>query len=87
MSDYRVLDKVNEWTLVVETPDGKTKWINVNNAKPVSARPATDNDLQDFKLSAMRKEHTHPYMLQSSTKYIYKATKQEESGKPRKQWV
>ena len=61
--DYRVLDIVNEHTLVVENPDGKTRQININDAKPVSARAATDNTVQDFKLSAMKKEHTHPYML------------------------
>ena len=68
ISDYRVLDIVNEHTLLIESPDGKTRWININNAKPVSARTATDNALQDFKLSAMRREHAYPYMLQSSTK-------------------
>ena len=66
--DYRVLDIVNEHILLVESPDSKTRRININNAKPVSARAATDNALQDFKLSAMRKECTHPYMYQSSTK-------------------
>ena len=65
MSGYRVLDIVNEHTLLVERPDGKTRWININDAKPVSARAATD---KPTKLSAMRKEHTHPYMLQSCTK-------------------
>ena len=37
--------------------------MNINDAKPVSARAATNNALQGFKLSAMKKEHTHPYML------------------------
>ena len=37
--------------------------ININDPKPVSATAATDNTLQDFKQSAMRKDHTHPYML------------------------
>ena len=68
ISDYRVLDIVNECTLVIESPYSKTRWININDAKPVPARTATDKALQGFKLSAMRKEHTHPYMLQSSTK-------------------
>ena len=68
ISDYRVLDILNECTLLVESPDGKTRWINVNDAKPFLATAATNNALQDFKLSAMRREHTHPYMLQSSTK-------------------
>ena len=68
ISGYRVLDIVNECTLLVESPDSKTRWININDAKPVSATGATGNALQDFKLSAMRREHTHPYMLGSSTK-------------------
>ena len=68
ISDYRVLDVVNEHILVVESSDGKTRQININDAKPISARAATNNALQDFKLAAMTKEHTHPYMLQSSTK-------------------
>ena len=58
-----MLDIVNEHTLLVESPDGKTRWININNAKPVSATTATDNALQDFKLSAMRREHTQQFML------------------------
>ena len=41
--------------------------ININDAKPVSALTATDNALQDFKQSMQRKEHTHPYTLQSSS--------------------
>ena len=63
LSDYRLLDKINEHTLLVKSPDGKTRQININDAKPVSATAATDNALQDFKLSAMRREHTHSYML------------------------
>ena len=35
ISDYRVLDIVNEHTLVVESPNGKTRQININDAKPV----------------------------------------------------
>ena len=68
ISDYRVLEIVNEHTLLVKSPDGKTRQININNAKPVSATAATNNALQDFKLSAMKREHTHPYMLWSSNK-------------------
>ena len=45
ISDYRVLDIVNECTLVIESPDSKTRWININDAKPVSARAAADNTL------------------------------------------
>ena len=61
--DYRVLEIVNECTLLVKSPDGKTRQINSNDAKPVSATATTDNALQDLKLSAMKREHTHPYML------------------------
>ena len=68
ISDYRVLDIVNKCTLVIESLDGKTRQININDAKPVSAKTATDNALQDFKLSALRKEHTHQCMLGSSTR-------------------
>ena len=39
----------------------------LTDAKPVSALTATDNALQDFKQSMQRKEHTHPYTLQSSS--------------------
>ena len=63
MSDYRVLKILNEQTLLDESLDGKTRQININDAKQVSATAATDNVLQDFKQSAMRREHTHPYML------------------------
>ena len=45
MSDYRLLDIVNEGTLLVESPDDKTRRININNTKPVSARAAADNAL------------------------------------------
>ena len=68
ISDYRVLEIVNEHTLLVKSPDGKIRQINISNAKPVSATAATDNTLQDFKLSAMKRVHTHPYMLWSSNK-------------------
>ena len=68
VSDYRVLKILNEQTLLVESPDDKTRQININNAKPVSATAATNNALQDFKQSAMRREYTHPYMLWSSSK-------------------
>ena len=63
VSDYRVLKILNEQTLLVESPDGEMRQININDAKPVSAIAATDNALQDFKQSAMRREYTHPYML------------------------
>ena len=62
ISDYRVLKIINECTLLVESPNGKTRQININDAKPVSATAATDNALQDFKQSAMKREYTHPYV-------------------------
>ena len=68
ISDYRLLEILNECTLLVKSPDGKTRWININDAKAVSATAATDNALQDFKQSATKREHTHPYILRSSTK-------------------
>ena len=68
MSDYRVLKIVNECTLLEESPDGKTRQININDAKPVSGTATTNNALNEFKQSAMRKDHTHPYMLQSTSK-------------------
>ena len=46
-----------------KAPDGITRQININDAKPVSATATTDNALQDFKQSAMKGGHTHPYML------------------------
>ena len=48
ISDYRVLKIVNEGTLLVESPDGKTRQININDAKPVSATATADNALKDF---------------------------------------
>ena len=47
-------------------PDGKTRKININDVKPVSAFTATDNMLQDFKQLMLRKENTHHYNLCSS---------------------
>ena len=69
IADYRVLEIVNNCTLIIQSPYGKTRWININDAKPVSARAATDTALQDFKQAVIRKEHTCPYQLRSSTEY------------------
>ena len=49
IADYRVLKIVNDHTLIVQSPDGKTRQININNTKLVSARAATNNALQDLK--------------------------------------
>ena len=67
MSDYRILKIVNEQTLLIESPNGKTHQININDAKPVSAEGTTDNTLHEFKQSVLRKKHTHPYKLQTSS--------------------
>ena len=67
ISDYRILNIINECTLLIESPDGKTQKININDAKPVSAITATDNALQEFKQLMLKKEHTHPYALRSSS--------------------
>ena len=67
ISDYRILKIINEYTLLIESPDGKTRKININDAKPVSAITAADNVLHDFKQSMLRREHTHPYNLHSSS--------------------
>ena len=66
VSDYRILDIINECTLLIQSPDGKTRKININDTKPVSAISAADNMLQDFKQSMLRREHTHPYNVCSS---------------------
>ena len=66
ISDCRILDIINECTLSIQSPDGKTRKININDAKPVSAISAADNVLQDFKQSMLRREYTHPYNLCSS---------------------
>ena len=42
IADYRVLEIVNDCTLIIKSPVGKTRQINVNNANPISARAATD---------------------------------------------
>ena len=51
----------------MQSPDGKTRKIKINNANPVSAILATDNVLQDFKQSMLRREHTHFYNLHSAS--------------------
>ena len=45
VADYRVLEIVNDHTLLVQSPDDKTRQINVNDAKLISAGTATDNAL------------------------------------------
>ena len=67
MSDYRILNIINEYTLLIQSPDGKTRKITINDAKPVSAITAADNALQDFKQSMLRRESPHPYNLCSSS--------------------
>ena len=67
VSDYRILNIINECTLLIQSPEGKTRKININDAKPVSAISAADNALQDFKQSMLRRECTHPYNLCSSS--------------------
>ena len=37
ISDYRILNIINEHTLLIQSPDGKTRKININDTKPVSA--------------------------------------------------
>ena len=67
VSDYRILKIVKKCILLIDSPISKTHQININDAKPVSASDTADNALQEFKQSALRKEHTHPYTLQSSS--------------------
>ena len=67
IADYRVLEIVNDCTLIGQSPNGKTGHININNAKPISARAATTMSAR-FKLAAMKKEHTHHYQLRSLAK-------------------
>ena len=68
IADYRVLETVYDHTLIVQSPHGNTRWITINDAKPVSGKAATDTAPQDFKQVAMRKEHTHQDQLRSSAK-------------------
>ena len=49
ISDYKIAKIINECTFLIESPDGKTRKINVNDAKPVSAITAADNVLQESK--------------------------------------
>ena len=58
---------INECTLLIECPDGKTRKINIHNEKPVLAITAADNVLQEFKQSMLRRECTYPYGLHSSS--------------------
>ena len=67
ISDYRILNIINECTLLIQSPDGKTRKININDAKPVSAISAADNALQDFKQSMLRRDCTHPYNIHNSS--------------------
>ena len=60
-------------TLLIESLNGKTHQININDAKPVSAADTTDNIVYEFKQSALRNEHTHLYTLQSSSINVYEA--------------
>ena len=66
ISDYRILNIINKCTLLIQSPNGKTRKININATKPVSASTATDNALQDFKQLMLRKENTHHYNMHSS---------------------
>ena len=67
VSDYIILNIINECTLLIQSHDGKSKKININDAKPVSAMSAADKALQDFRQSMLRRECTHPYNLHSSS--------------------
>ena len=67
ISDYRILNIINECTLLIQSPDGSTRKINISDAKPVSAITAADNTLHDFKQSMLRRERTHPHNLHSSS--------------------
>ena len=67
ISDYRIIKIINEHTFLIESPDGKTRKININDTKPVSAITAMNNTLQEFRQSMLKKEHTHPYVLHSSS--------------------
>ena len=67
ISDYRIVKIINECTLLIESPEGKTRKIDVNDTKPVSAITTGDNMLEEFKQSMLRKEHIHAYTLCSSS--------------------
>ena len=67
ISDFRILNIRNEHTLLIQSPDDKTRKIKINDVKPVSAFTAADNVLKDFKQSMLRKENTHYYNLCSSS--------------------
>ena len=58
---------INECPLQIQSTNGKTRKININHAKQVSAITAVDNALEDFKQSMLRRECTHPFNLCSST--------------------
>ena len=55
ISDYRILKTINECTLLIKNPDGKTRKNNINDAKPVSAITAMDNALQEFRQLMLRR--------------------------------
>ena len=68
IADYTVLEIANDCTLIVQSPDGKTRWININDTKPILARAGIDTALQDFEQAAMKNDYTHQYQLRTSTK-------------------
>ena len=37
VSDFRILNIINKCTLLIQSPNGKTRKININDVKPVSA--------------------------------------------------
>ena len=65
--DYRIVKIINEHTLLIESPDGKMRKININDAKPVSALQQLTMCCNNFKQSMLRKECTHSYDLCSSS--------------------
>ena len=67
ISDYRILNIINKHALLIQIPNGKTRKININDAKPVSASTAIDNAQQDFKQLMLRKENTNHNSLCSSS--------------------
>ena len=50
-----MLEIANDHTLIVQSPDGKMRQININDAKLKSAKAAIDTALQDFKQATIKK--------------------------------
>ena len=67
ISDYQVLDIINEHTLLIQNPDGKTRKLMLMMPSQFQLFQQLTMPYQDFKQSMLRKRSTHHYNLCSSS--------------------